>query len=151
MEIILIKEVPGLGSPGDIVTVKDGYARNHLFPEKCAVKKSPQSLKILETQKEDFQKMIEEKNLEYEKIMSRLEEIENFEIFAKAGESGKLFGSVTNKDVAEHLKEKYDIDLDKRQISLPSVIKTEGEYAAQIKLNKDFKKEFVFTVKRRVD
>jgi large subunit ribosomal protein L9 len=146
MEIILLQEVLNLGDPGNIVTVKDGYARNFILPNKLGVRKTKHSLKILENQKEEFAQKAAVKNEQYKKVMAKLEEIELLKIVTKVGEGGKLFGSVTNADIAEGLKGQYEIEIDKRQINLKDPVKNEGEYTAGIKLSKDYKKDLPFLV-----
>lgn len=132
MRVILLENVVGLGKAGEIKNVKDGYARNYLIPKKLvevATKRKEEYLaKLSEKLKEKAKKF-------YEDALSLKEtlEKESLEIKAKAGEEGKLFGSITNSDIALALKEKgYDID--KRKIIVDH-IKVLGEHTVRIKLD----------------
>ncbi len=132
MRVILLENVVGLGKAGEIKNVKDGYARNYLIPKKLvevATKNKEEYLaKLAEKLKEKAKKF-------YEDAVSLKEtlEKESLEIKAKAGEEGKLFGSITNSDIALVLKEKgYDID--KRKIMVDH-IKVLGEHTVRIKLD----------------
>ena len=132
MRVILLENVVGLGKAGELKNVKDGYARNYLIPKKLvevATKSKEEYLaKLAEKLKEKAKKF-------YEDAVSLKEtlEKESLEIKAKAGEEGKLFGSITNSDIALALKEKgYDID--KRKIMVDH-IKVLGEHTVRIKLD----------------
>jgi large subunit ribosomal protein L9 len=132
MKVILLENVVGLGKAGDIKNVADGYARNYLIPKKLAevaTRKKEEQLKLLS------KKLAEKAKKFYENALSMKEalEKEEIEIKVKAGEEGKLFGSVTNSDVARVLKEK-GFDIDKRRILLDPV-KLLGEYTVKIKLD----------------
>ncbi len=145
MEVILVKELASLGYPGAVVKVKNGFARNYLIPQRIAVKKTRESLKVLEKQKEEFAKIAEEKESQYQVILSRIESLKDFEIKANVGENGKLFGTVTNRDLAEALKF-VGIEIDKKQIILKNQIKAVGQYVSYIQLNKNHKAELNFLV-----
>ena len=145
MEVILIKEVTSLGYPGAIVKVKNGFARNHLIPGKLAVKKTKESLKVLDKQKEEFAKIAEEKEIKYKEILSKIESLKDFEIKTNIGEDGKLFGTITNRHLSKALK-KEGIEIDKKQIILKNQIRVTGQYIAYIQLSKDHKTELNFTV-----
>ena len=97
MKVILLKNVKGLGNEGELVNVKDGYARNFLFPRNLAVEANAQNLKKWEEKKKQFEAKEKE---EYEQALKLKEKIEsiNLELKSKAGEGGRLFGSITSKD-----------------------------------------------------
>ncbi len=125
MKVILTKDVKSQGKKGDLINVSDGYANNFLLPKGYAKPATKQALNELEGKKgaEQYHKNMEEQKAR--NIADRLKEIK-VSIKAKAGKEGKLFGSVTSKDVAEALKAQYNITVDKRKIDLPDGIKTCG-------------------------
>jgi large subunit ribosomal protein L9 len=133
MKVILLQTVKKVGKQGEIIEVSEGYARNFLIPKGYAVEASKGNLKTLEDQKQ-AEKRKKEKELkeaqEYGEKISKLK----LEIVTKAGEGGKLFGSVTSKEIAS-LLEKKGIKVDKRKIELPEPIKSLGEYNITIKLH----------------
>jgi len=146
MEIILLKEISHLGHPGEVIKVKKGYARNYLLSQKYAVKKSKTSLKILEKQKEEFAKLIQEKNAAYKDIIDKLKEVDEINIKVKVGEENKIFGSVTNQQISKQLKDSFDITIDKKQINIKDHIKQLGAYTAAVVLSKEFKTHIGFNV-----
>ncbi len=136
MKVILLEDVRGQGKAGDIVKVNDGYARNMLFPKKLAKEATPANIKALEMKKaKDAERLAELKN-EAEELKKVLEK-ETITLKSKGGEGGRLFGSVTNADVAEAIKEQKQIDIDKKKISIPSPIKMAGRHAVDVKLFTD--------------
>lgn len=149
MEVILLKEVSNLGNPGEIVKVKNGFARNYLLPNKHAVLKSKNSLLILEKQKEEFAKQIAEKNEQYKQILEKLNEIKEITIEARAGDDEKLFGTITNQNIADQLNKDNQLQIDKKNITLKKHIKLLGNYSASIQLNKEFKMELGLNVVKK--
>jgi len=136
MEIILIQDVERLGSKDDIVTVKDGYARNYLIPQKKAVAARPSAIKMLEENKK--QRAFKENRLREEALViaEKLSK-KKVKIGAKVSSSGKIFGSVNTIQVAEAINKK-GFEIDRKQITLPEdAIKEVGNYTAKIKLFKD--------------
>ncbi len=133
MEIILKKDVDGLGEEGDIKKVANGYARNYLIPFGYAVNASKSNIRILETQRK---KIDDRKAKKREAAKSVVEKIDGLEltIISNAGENGKLFGSVTNANVADALKEK-GFDVDKKKIEMPKAIKLIGDYDVKVKFH----------------
>lgn len=136
MKVILLEDVRGQGKAGQIVKVSDGYARNMLFPKKLAKEATPANIKALETQREKEAERIAELKKEAEAVKAALES-ETIQLKSKGGEGGRLFGSVTNADVAEAIKTQKQIDIDKKKISIPSPIKMAGRHAVDIKLFTD--------------
>ena len=134
MDIILLQDVENLGYKHDIVKVKDGYARNYLIPGKMAIianKVNKNKLEhIIRVEKAREDAMLEE----YRAIADKLSS-ETLKIGAKAGTTEKIFGSVTNVQLANVLKEKYDIDVDRKKIELEEEVKTLGEHVAKLKLH----------------
>lgn len=133
MKVILKEDVKNLGSMGQVVTVADGFARNFLVPKGLAVEASSKNIKALEHAK----RVIQEKAQKAKDAMRELaDKLSGFTLVikAKAGEEGKLFGSVTSMDIAEQLKQEgYDID--RKKISLEEPIKRLGSYAVTIRLH----------------
>ena len=146
MQVILKKDVQNLGEAGDLINVKDGYARNFLLPQKVAeiatdgaMKNREQNLVRIKAKQEKLHQSALEKAAEIEKIGS-------IELTAKAGESGKLFGTITTKKLAEELLAKNGIEVDKKNISLNAPINKVGEYRMLIKLTSKVKTEMVVVV-----
>jgi len=132
MEILLLKDVENLGLEGEIKKVKKGYARNFLFPRKYAIEATPANLKNLELKLkalEDSRKKKLATAAEKKKMLENLV----LEIKAKAGEKGKLFGSITNTQIHEKLVEAGFEEFDKKNIKVPHV-KEVGDYTATIKI-----------------
>lgn len=133
MKVILQEDVKGSGKKGDLINVSDGYARNFLLPRKLAVEANSQALNDIKN-KELAAKHKVETELASAKASAANLEGKSVLIHANAGQNGKLFGSVTSKEVAEELKSQYNLDVDKRKIILHEDIKTCGTYEAEIKL-----------------
>ncbi|NMB07631.1 MAG: 50S ribosomal protein L9 [Tissierellia bacterium] len=133
MKVILLKNVKGLGNEGELVNVKDGYARNFLFPRNLAVEANAQNLKKWEEKKKQFEAKEKE---EYEQALKLKEKIEsiNLELKSKAGEGGRLFGSITSKDIADVLKSQHNIKIDRRKIELKENIKTLGNTSVSVRV-----------------
>ena len=131
MKVLLIKDVKGLGKAGEIKNAKDGYARNYLIPKGFAKLATDEVVK--EWQEEQKRKE-EELKKELEKLNELKEKIESITLTIKhkLGANGQLYGAITNKEVAEHLKEK-GIEIDKKHIDMKQ-IKTVGEYTVDVKL-----------------
>lgn len=125
MKVILTQDVKAQGKKGDLINVSDGYANNFLLPKGLAIPATKQALNELEGKKgaEQYRKNMEEQKAQ--NIADRLKEVKVC-LKAKAGKEGKLFGSITSKDVAEALKAQFNITVDKRKIDLPDGIKTCG-------------------------
>ena len=135
MEVILRDDVPKLGQRGDIVTVKDGYARNFLFPRHLALPATPGNRKQVEQEKLAAARREAKEKTGAEAVSGMLADVV-LTIPAKAGESDQLFGSVTAMDIAEALAAKgYNID--KRKVLLEEPIKTIGEYEVALRLHRD--------------
>ena len=144
MKAILIEDVKKIGKKGDVVNVKSGYFRNYLQANNLAVIVNKDNLKDLEAQKKD-ERQNDLKNRE--NALALKEKIENagLTIMVKAGEEGKLFGSVTNKSIAEELAKK-GIEVDKKKISIDENIVELGKYKAKIKLYTDITAEAELSV-----
>lgn len=133
MKVILNADIKTLGKKGDLVNVSDGYARNFLFPRKLAVEANAANLNTVSQREsaKEYHKSVEIKNAE--DLKQQLEKI-SVTIKVKAGANGKLFGSVTSKEVAEVLASLYGVSVDKKKIVLSEPIKAYGTYILDIKL-----------------
>lgn len=132
MKVILKQDVKSLGKKGDLVSVSDGYARNYLFPKGLAVEANATAMNEFNT-KESAKKFHKAEEIKAAQQTAEKLEGKTFCIKAKAGANGKLFGSVTSKDVSSQIKESLGIDVDKRKIIM-SDIKTFGTVEAEIKV-----------------
>lgn len=135
MQVILKEDVKSLGKTGDIVNVKDGYARNFLIPKNLAVEANPKNIKAIEHERKKIQEIARKAKVSAEALASRISAI-TLTIKAKAGEEEKLFGSVTAMDIADALK-KEGIELDKKKILLEEPIKRLGSYTVSAKIHPD--------------
>lgn len=144
MKVILLKDIKGTGKKGDIKEVSDGYARNFLFQKKLAVTADNTALKEL-NEKNKSQEIKAQKEYEAAVELGKKMEEMNVVIYSKAGEGGRLFGSITSKDIAEQLKKQHSIEVDKRKISLDEPIRVLGSRFVEIKIHQKV------TTKVRVD
>ncbi len=133
MKVILLQDVKGTGKKGELVEVSDGYARNFLLPKKAAKKATAQAMSELKNAEESKAFKIEE-DKKAANASKAVIESKSLNITAKAGQGGRLFGSVTAKEIAQELKKQFSINVDKRKISLDADIKAFGTYNADIKL-----------------
>lgn len=131
MQIILIQDVNNLGGANEVVTVRNGYARNFLIPQKMAVEASPSNLKQLEERLKQIRKKEEKMLAELNKVIAALQE-GAVTIGAKTGTSGKIFGSVTTVQIAKAVREQKGYEIDRRRIHLIDEIKELGSYKAKV-------------------
>ena len=145
MDIILLKDIDKVGEKHEIVTVKNGYGRNYLIPQGLAlIANTTNRKRLAELKRQDAireQKMIGT----YQEIATKLVGA-TLKIGAKAGTSGKIFGSVTNIQLATALKEQLGIEIDRKKIILPEEVKTLGNYVAVLELHPDVKPNVNFEV-----
>ena len=133
MIVIILKDVKGKGKAGDVVKVNDGYARNMLLPRGLAQEATEGNIRNLEKQKAIAAEKRAAEEAKAREDKAKLEEI-TLEIKSKGGDSGKLFGSITSKDIADALEAQEGIRIDKKKIEMPSTIKAAGESTVTIKL-----------------
>lgn len=133
MKVILLQDVKGTGKKGELVDVSDGYARNFLLPKKAAKKATAQAMSELKNAEESKAFKIEEEKKSANASKAVIEG-KSLNITAKAGQGGRLFGSVTAKEIATELKKQFNINVDKRKITLDADIKAFGTYNAEVKL-----------------
>lgn len=134
MKVILEQDVKKLGKKGDVLEVSEGYARNFLLPKKYAVEASAVNLNAVKLQKNSEERKRQQAVDEAKLMAAQLSKIE-VTLPVKIGENGKLFGSVGGKDVADMLKSKHNIDIDRRKIEIKEAIKGVGDYEAVIKVH----------------
>lgn len=146
MKVILLQDVKSLGKKGDIVEVKDGYARNSILPKKLGVEATGKNLNDLKLKKANDEKIAAE-NLAAAKALA--EELKDKEITLslKTGEGGKTFGSISSKEIAEAAKEQLGYDIDKKKIQLKESIKSIGVHNVGIKLHPKVTAELKVKVK----
>ncbi len=145
MKVILLCDVKGQGKKDDIVNVSDGYARNFLFPQKKAVPADAKATNELKNKEEAKQFKIKE---EIKAAKALAEKINNVQVEIKMehGQDGRLYGSVTAKDIAEKLRQKVGFDIDKRKIVVKDTIKAYGNYSVEVKLLTDVSAKFTVLV-----
>lgn len=144
MQVILREDVDNVGKIGDLVKVADGYARNYLVPKKKAIEATPKNLRAMEHAKKMVADRVRKLKKEAAADADRIKAL-SLTIKAKAGEEGKLFGSVTSMDIAEAAKAQGVI-IDKRRISLEEPIKRLGEFTVPVKLHTDVVADLKVTV-----
>ena len=144
MKVILRNNVATLGDAGDVVAVKNGYANNFLIPQGIAIRATEGTLKALETEKKQQTKKIELQRKSAREHAQKIEQM-SLKVYAKAGDSGKLFGTVTSADIADALKAQ-GIDIDRRKITIEEPIKTLGKYEADAKIFQDITVKVHFEV-----
>jgi len=132
MKVILLTDVKTLGREGELVEVSDGYARNYLFPKKIAIEANASNMNVYRSRKNAQEHKVEREMQHAMEMKEKLMDIQVV-IKAKAGENGKLFGAVTNNDVAAFLSKK-GFKIDKKKIILDETIKNLGTYEASVKL-----------------
>ena len=132
MKVILLQDVKKVGKKGDVIEASDGYARNFLFPRKLAEEATPNALHVVNAKKENERK---KKLAELEAAQKLAAELKGKEVTinAKAGDNGRLFGAITNKDVAEVINSQFNLSIDKKKIVV-NTIKVAGTYEVEVKL-----------------
>ena len=133
MKVILLQDVKGKGKKGQMIEVSDGYARNYMLPRKLAVEATPDAVNTKKMNDKATQERIAREKAEAMEISNRLREMV-LTVTAKGGGSGRLFGSVTNQEIADALEKFSGIKLDKRKIVISDPIKSVGTYTVTCKL-----------------
>lgn len=134
MKVILLADVKGHGKKGDLVKVSDGYARNFLLPKNMAKIADDHAVAEMKSAEQAKEFHIEQERKHAQEIADKLKG-KKIQIHASAGKAGKLFGSVTSKEIAKELQKIHNVDIDKRKIHLNSDIKTFGVYSCDIKVH----------------
>lgn len=133
MKVVLNKDIKGIGKKLQIVEVSEGYARNYLLPKNLAVLANNQSVSEAKTKQSSLDFKKQTKKEEAEKIKKALES-QKIVFNVKVGEGGKLFGSITSKEISEEIKNRQGFEIEKKKIEIEGGIKTAGIYTAKIKL-----------------
>jgi large subunit ribosomal protein L9 len=136
VRVILKREVAGLGRPGDVKDVADGYAQNFLLPRGLAIEATAGELKVLARARDAKRAKQDRAHADAEELAKRLSE-RTLIFRLKAGEQGKTFGSVTSKDVADALQREHKVDVDKTKVHLPEPLKSLGVHTVEIRLLTD--------------
>ena len=136
MRVILKREVAGLGRPGDVKDVADGYAQNFLLPRGLAIEATAGEMKVLSRARDAKRAKQDRAHADAEELAKRLSET-TLVFKLKAGEQGKTFGSVTNKDIAEALQREHKVDVDKTKVHLLEPLKSLGVHTVEIRLLSD--------------
>lgn len=134
MKLILKEDVKGTGKKGELVTVSDGYGRNFLLPKGLAIEANAQAMGELKAKQASVEHKAAAEKQAAQELAAKLSE-KTVKLTAKAGAGGKLFGSVTSKEIADAVEKAYGCPIDKRKISLENDIKAFGNYTVQIKLH----------------
>ena len=133
MKVILLQDVKGKGKKGQMIEVSDGYARNFMLPKKMAIEATPDAINTMRMNDKATQERIAKEKAEALALSKQLREM-TLVVTAKGGGAGRLFGSVTNQEIADALEKKSGIKLDKRKIVISDPIKNVGTYTVQCKL-----------------
>lgn len=134
MKVILLSDIKGVGKKDQIINASDGYAKNFLLPRKLAVEATKENMSNLEFKhKKNEEKRVKE--LEEAQLLAKQIEDNSIKLYVKIGKNGKLFGTVTNKEVASALEEQAGIKIDKKKITLKDSIKSIGDVTVDVKLH----------------
>lgn len=145
MKVIVLKDTKNVGKKGDLKNVSDGYAKNFLIPKGIVVEATDANIRDLERKRAaDAEKRATDK-ASAEVLKAKLAEID-VKLQTKAGEGGRVFGSVTSKDISDALNEQYGIEIDKKKIVLSNPIKQVGEYTVEAKLYQEVTGSFKVTI-----
>ena len=136
MKVILLEDVKSLGKKGEIINVNDGYARNFILPKKLGLEATSKNLNDLKLQKQNDEKVAQEK-LDAAKALAEKIKEKSITVKIQAGVEGKVFGSISSKEIATEAKKQLNMDIDKKKIVIPDAIKSLGTYNVNIKLHKD--------------
>ncbi len=145
MKVILLADVKGQGKKGELCNVSDGYARNFLFPKNLAVEANTASMAEMKSREDAKAHHIKEEKAAATALAQKIEG-SRFTVTAKAGANGKLFGSVTTKEVVAAVKQQSGIEIDRKKVTMND-IKSYGEYNAEVKLYNGISAKFTVEVK----
>ena len=134
MKVILTEDVKSLGKKGDLVNVSDGYARNYLISKKLGVEATAKNINELKQRRASEERKAKELYEEAKALGGKIDSLE-VEVKIRAGEGGRLFGSVSSKEIAQALQEQYQLEIDKKKIVLASPIKALGSTTVPVKLH----------------
>jgi large subunit ribosomal protein L9 len=138
MKVILLKDIKGTGKVGQVLDVSDGHGKNYLIPRGLAKEATEGNIKILEAQKKSIDKKKAQELDNAQDLAKKLEGV-TIIIKTKVGEGGKLFGSITTKEISEKIKDLHGLDIDKKKMNLKTTIKGEGTFSVEIRLHPEVK------------
>lgn len=136
MEVILLQDVKSLGKKGEIINVNNGYARNYILPKKLGIEANGKNLNDLKLQKKNAEKVAKEKLDAAQKLADDLKE-KSVTVKIQSGVEGKVFGSISNKEISLEARRQLGLEIDKKKIVIPEPMKSLGTYHVNIKLHKD--------------
>jgi len=145
MKVVLTTDVKGLGRRGQVVSVADGYARNYILPKGLGAEPTRANLKRFEGEAQAVQRRVDKETAEAEASADRLDGF-SLTVKAKAGEEGRLFGSVTPKDITQGIKNVLGLDIDKKHIELSEPVKSLGTYQVTVNLGPKLNREITVVV-----
>ena len=145
MKVILLQDVKGKGKKGQLLEVSDGYARNFMLPRKLAMEATPDAINTMRMNDKAAQERIAREKAEAMEISRKLREL-TLVVKAKGGGNGRLFGSVTNQEIADSLAQASGIKLDKRKIVISDAIKNVGTYTVKAKLGYEIVGQFTVKI-----
>ncbi len=145
MKIILLQDEKKLGKKGEIIEASEGYARNYIIPKKIGVEANAKNLNDLKLQKANVEKVAQEQ-LEAAQELAKVLETKQVVVKVKAGEGGRMFGSVSTKEIVAEFKKQHNMELDKKKIVLADSIKAFGNYEVVIKLHPQVTAKFMVKV-----
>ena len=146
MKVILLQDVKSLGKKGEIVNVNDGYARNFILPKKLGLEANGKNMNDLKLQKNNEAKVAKE-HLEAAKELAKQLEAGKVEVAIKVVEGGKVFGSVSNKEITAEVKKQLGLEIDKKKVQLKDALKTLGTHKVPVKLHPEVTAEVTVEVK----
>lgn len=146
MKVVLLQDVKGLGRKGEVKEVADGYARNFLLPRGLAREATAAVLRQLQQQEAARQRRAQQELAQARAVAQRLEG-QTVEVRARAGENGRLFGSVTSQDVAEALQRAFGVKVDRRRVELPEPLRQVGSYGVALRLHPEVTCRITVTVR----
>ena len=136
MKVILLEDIKGVGKKGQMINTSDGHARNFLIPRKLGVEATDANIKNMEQQKKNEEKK-RQQELEEAQALKKSLETKNIKIAVKSGEGGRIFGSVTSKEIAQAFAEQTGVQIDRKKILLNDPIKTKGSHQVDLRLHPD--------------
>ena len=148
VKVLLNEKVDNLGEIGEMVSVKPGYARNYLLPRNLAIIPTVGEVKRIQKKKALLEKLYQEEKEKAEELAKHITDLAQIVIIGNAGETGKLFGSITAKDIAEKLKEELKVEIPRKQVQLKRSITDLGEYEIKLKLHNEVTVQIKLVVKK---
>lgn len=148
MKVILLKDVKGTGKKGEMKEVSDGYARNFLLPKKMAIVADNTAVKELNEKNKAAENKAQKEYEAAVELGKKMEEM-NIVMYSKAGDGGRLFGSITSKDIAEQLKKQHGVEVDKRKVSLDEPIRVLGSRFVDVKIHQKVTTKIKVDVKEK--